>query len=253
MAEAKNQQILDFFKKAADAQKLAHGYLFWGPDLPAGRQGDTEKMDIALWLAKYLNVGQFDVLRIGVAEDKKEISISQIRAIKKHLSLSSYSGGYKFAVIDKAERMNSEAANALLKTLEEPQGNTILVLITSEPELLPKTIISRLESIRFKPVSLNEICRGFFNKEYINLLQKPLNDIFKTLEQIAKDETEIIPLLDCWLFFFRDLLINRSATNEQRIKFIKAIKEIQKTKNLISSTNANARLVLENLILCIKN
>jgi len=245
MGETKNQHILDFFQKATAAQKLAHGYLFWGPD-------NGEKMETALWLAKYLNVGQFDILRVSVLEDKKEISISQVRAIRRHLSLSSYGGGYKFAIINEAEKMNSEAANALLKTLEEPQGNTILVLITSAPEVLPKTILSRLEIIRFKPISLNQIYKNFLNKEYINLLQKPINDIFKTLEKIVGDETEIIPLLDCWLFFFRDLLINRSATNQQRIRFIMAVKEIQKTKNLISSTNVNQRLALENLILCIK-
>jgi len=252
MPEEKNKHILDFFIKAKESQKLAHGYLFWGPDSPVGQESE-EKTETALWLAKYLNVGQFDILRVFVGEDKKEISISQIRAVRKHLSLSSYGGGYKFAIIDKAEKMNSEAANALLKTLEEPQGNTILILITSAPELLPKTILSRLEIIRFKPVSLNQIYKNFLNKDYINLLQRPLNDIFKKLEEVAKDETEIFPLLDCWLFFFRDLLINGSTTDEQRNKFSQAIKEIQTTKNLISSTNVNQRLALENLILCIKN
>jgi len=253
MPEEKNKHILDFFIKAKESQKLAHGYLFWGPDSPVNSQENEEKTETALWLAKYLNVGQFDILRVSVAEDKKEISISQIRAVRKHLSLSSYGGGYKFAIINKAEKMNSEAANALLKTLEEPQGNTILVLITSAPELLPKTILSRLEVIRFKPVSLNQIYKNFLNKEYIDLLQKPLNDIFKRLEEATKDETETVPLLDCWLFFFRDLLINRSATDQQKNKFTGIIKEIQKIKNLISSTNINQRLALENLILCIKS
>ncbi len=231
---------------AAKNGKLAHGYLFWGPDL-------IEMKDTALKLAKILKIDVFDILNIVPLEDKKEISIKQIREVRRHLSLSPYNSPYKFAIIDRAETMNSEAANALLKTLEEPARNTVLIIITSKPELLPKTILSRLQEIRFKPVSLNQIYKNFLNKDYINLLQKPLNDVFKAIEQISKEETEIFPLLDCWWFFFRDLLIHRSATNQQRDKFVKIIKEIQKTKDLISTTNINQRLAMENLFLCINN
>ena len=245
--------MLEFLMNAAKKGKLAHGYLFWG--------GDCQEMkNAAFGLADFLKTNPFDILYIVPKEDKKEISIDQIRKARRHLSFSPYNSVYKFAIIDKAETMNSEAANALLKTLEEPLGNTILILITSKPEILPKTILSRLQEIRFKPVSLNEIYKNFLNKEYINLLQKPLNDVFKVIEQISKaslaesrrGETEIFPLLDCWLFFFRDLLINKSATNQQRNKFVKILKEIQKTKDLISSTNINQRLALENLVLQIR-
>ncbi|MFZ5559757.1 MAG: hypothetical protein ACOZAL_03115 [Patescibacteria group bacterium] len=236
--------MLEFFKRAFEGNMLAHGYLFWG--------GNNDEMkNTAFELADFLNIDPFDVIYIVPQEDKKEITINQIREARRHLSLSPYNSQYKFAIIDRAETMNSEASNALLKTLEEPLGNTILILISQKPELLPKTILSRLQEVRFKPVSLNQIYKSFLNKEYINLLQKPLNDVFKTIEQISKEETEIFPLLDCWLFFFRDLLINRSATDKQRDKFVKIIKEIQKTKDLISSTNVNQRLALENLVLSI--
>lgn len=227
---------------AAKKGKLAHGYLFWG--------GDCQEMkNTAFGLAEFLKISSFDVLYIIPKEGKSDISIEQIRKAKKHLSLSAYNSLYKFVIIDNAELMNSEAANALLKTLEEPQGNTILILITPKPELLPKTILSRLQEIRFKSVSLNRIYKNFLNKDYINLLQKPLNDVFRAIEQISKEETKIFPLLDCWLFFFRDLLINKSATNQQRDKFVKIIKEIQKIKDLISTTNINQRLAMENLFL----
>lgn len=238
--------MLEFLMNAAKKGKLAHGYLFWG--------GDGEEMkNTAFGLAEFLKTSTFDVLYIVPGEGKDDISIDQIRKTRKHLSLSAYNSAYKFVIIDKAETMNSEAANALLKTLEEPQGNTILILITQKPELLPKTILSRLQEIRFKPISLNRIYKNFVNKDYINLLQKPLNDVFRAIEQISKEETEIFPLLDCWLFFFRDLLINRSAANQQREKFLHILKEIQKTKDLISSTNINQRLALENLFLCINS
>jgi DNA polymerase-3 subunit delta' len=234
--------MLEFLMNAAKKGKLAHGYLFWG--------GDCQEMkNTAFGLAEFLKISSFDVLYIIPKEGKSDISIEQIRKAKKHLSLSAYNSLYKFVIIDNAELMNSEAANALLKTLEEPQGNTILILITPKPELLPKTILSRLQEIRFKSVSLNRIYKNFLNKDYINLLQKPLNDVFRAIEQISKEETKIFPLLDCWLFFFRDLLINKSATNQQRDKFVKIIKEIQKIKDLISTTNINQRLAMENLFL----
>ncbi|OGZ31823.1 MAG: hypothetical protein A2V69_01010 [Candidatus Portnoybacteria bacterium RBG_13_40_8] len=257
MVSGRNQYILDFFKKAIETKKLTHGYLFWGSD-------GEEAKDTALWLAEYLKTDSFDILYIVPQEDKKPagrqagiISIDQIRKARKHLSLSPYNGLYKFAIIDKAETMNSEAANALLKTLEEPKKDTVLILITSKPGLLPKTIISRLEEIRFKPVSLDKIAKNFLldkEKRYIDILQKPLNETFKYIEDISKEEKEVFPMLDSWLFLFRDLLVkNKKSTYYNREKLIKIIKEIQKTKDLISSTNVNQRLALENLALCIKN
>lgn len=241
------QVILDFFKRAIEKGKLAHGYLFWNGGL-------EEMKKAAFWLADFLKTSPFDVLYIIPEQGKKDIAIDQIRKARKHLSLSPYNSLYKFAIIDRAETMNLDSANALLKTLEEPQGNTILILITSKPDLLPKTIVSRLQEIKFRSVSLNEISKDFINKDYVNLLQKPLNDVFKQIELISKDETEIFPLLDCWLFWFREKLIKaKSIEGESPDNFIKILKEIQKTKDLISTTNINKRLALENLFLCISS
>ena len=234
--------MLEFLKNAAKTGKLAHGYLFYGG------LGDEMKK-VAFDFAEYLQTDQFDILCISVNEDKKEISINQIRDIKKHFRLSNYNSLYKFAIIDGAEFMTQEASDALLKTLEEPLGNAILILITSTPDSLPKTILSRLQEIRFKSASLNKISKDFIIEEHINLLKKPLNDIFKYIEKVIKDGTEISPILNSWLFWFREKLIN-----EEEIKTnINILQEIQKTKDLILNTNVNQRLALENLILCINN
>lgn len=240
MVSGRNQIIFDFLKTAAETDKLSHGYLFWG--------GGEEMKKTAFWLAEFLKVDPFNILYLNVLEDKKEISINQIKQIKKYLSLSSYNDLYKFAIIDKAETMARDASDALLKTLEEPQGKTILILLASNPDVLPKTIISRLQDIRFQPSFLSKISENIINKEHIELLQKPLNDILKSIEKISKEEIEIFPLLDSWLFWFREKLINKNET-----KYLKIIQEIQKTKELISTSNINKRLALENLILCIKN
>lgn len=80
---------------------------------------------------------------IGVLPDKKEISIEQMRALSEALSMRSYRGGAKVAVIAPAEAMSAKAHNALLKTLEEPPGETYLVLTVSRIDRIPKTILSR--------------------------------------------------------------------------------------------------------------
>lgn len=61
-------------------------------------------------------------------------------------------------IIDEADKMNKEAANALLKTLEEPPANVYIVLVTSRPDALLQTIRSRCQMIRFAPVAAREIC-----------------------------------------------------------------------------------------------
>jgi len=233
--------ILDFFKKAIAKGRLAHGYLFWGPDY-------KEMKEVAFWLADFLKTSPFDILYIIPDAGKKEISIEQIRKAIKHLSLSPYNSSYKFAIIDRAETMKLDASDALLKTLEEPLGNTILILISSKPDLLPRTIVSRLQEIRFKPIPLNRIAKEFIKQEHINILKKPVNDIFKYIEEISKNNAEIFSLLDSWLFWFRDLLLKKTDN-----KYLKILREIQKTKDLISITNVNQRLALENLALCIKS
>ena len=85
---------------------------------------------------------------ISVAPDKKEISIEQMRALSEALSLRSYRGGAKVALIEPAEAMNIKSFNALLKTLEEPADDTFLLLATSHSDRMPRTIASRCMRLR---------------------------------------------------------------------------------------------------------
>lgn len=83
-------------------------------------------------------------------EKKKTIGIGQIRKLAHDLSLSSNLGGYKVAVINPAGSMTRNSANALLKTLEEPADNTVLVLVCEQPARLPATIRSRCQQLRIE-------------------------------------------------------------------------------------------------------
>ena len=194
-----------------------------------------------------------DVLIIKPQEQRKKnivkesaINIEQIRTLQHQLSLYPYAAPYKIAVIDKAHKMTKEAANSLLKTLEEPQGKAILILITSSLEELPKTVISRCQMMKFLPVRAREIEEALINsgidskkipqivhfsmgrpgvafelsrnpekfKERLlildklkNLIDSSLTDRWKYVEGISKNTLKVKDILDLWIFWFRGLLL----------------------------------------------
>ena len=88
-----------------------------------------------------------DLRWITPPEDKHTIGIDQIRALVADLSLTSYEGKGKVAIIDPANAMTANAANSLLKTLEEPSGNALLILIADRTGRLPATIFSRCQKL----------------------------------------------------------------------------------------------------------
>jgi len=86
-----------------------------------------------------------DWLRVRPIDDSRQIRIEQIRELGQELSLTSHQGGYKVGVISPADVLNRFAANALLKTLEEPSPRTVLILVVTQPSRLPATILSRCQ------------------------------------------------------------------------------------------------------------
>lgn len=79
----------------------------------------------------------------GGKKPAKQISVDQIRALTNFSNLSAHQGGFRVVLIHPAETMNANAANALLKTLEEPSGRMLFILVTHRPQQLPPTILSR--------------------------------------------------------------------------------------------------------------
>jgi DNA polymerase-3 subunit delta' len=97
-----------------------------------------------------------DLLAVQPTEDSKQIRIEQVRDTCAELALTSYQGGYKVGIFSPADSMNRFAANALLKTLEEPAKNTCLILVASQPSRLPPTIMSRCQRINIRPPTREE-------------------------------------------------------------------------------------------------
>jgi len=93
-----------------------------------------------------------DLVRVGLelrddGRPRTEILIDQLRRLAERLALSSQFGGWQVAIVDPADRMNAAAANALLKTLEEPASDTVIVLVADDASRLPATIRSRCQRV----------------------------------------------------------------------------------------------------------
>ncbi|MCK4918730.1 MAG: DNA polymerase III subunit delta' [Candidatus Pacebacteria bacterium] len=91
-----------------------------------------------------------DLTYLAPEDESKVIKVDEIRALCTEFFLTSQFAGYKIAIINHADQMNINASNSLLKTLEEPNDQSILILVTSKPHRLPITIRSRCQSISFQ-------------------------------------------------------------------------------------------------------
>lgn len=85
-----------------------------------------------------------DFLHLAPEDPRKAIKVDSVRQMIQALALTPQYGGYRVVLIDQAEGLNANAANALLKTLEEPPLGTLLILVTDQPGRLPQTVRSRM-------------------------------------------------------------------------------------------------------------
>ena len=143
-------QALTLLHKARDNNRLAHTYLITGPDGLCTRS-------VAAGLAGILVGESGDPLKhpdVHTAEPEsksRRISIKQVRELERELQMRSLRGGRKVVIVHDADRLTENAANAFLKTLEEPPRNSHIVLVSCFPEMLLETILSRCIEIAIQP------------------------------------------------------------------------------------------------------
>jgi len=158
-----HQKPKEFLANAIAGDRLAQAYLFVGPR-------HVGKTALALDLAAYLvdQAGGGNTLKANpdffFIDQEEEIKIQQIRELKQRFSLKSLTGTKKVAIIANAENLNKEAANAMLKILEEPLGDTVFIITTSMPGKLPATIKSRTQQLIFTSAQDDEF-REFLKRE----------------------------------------------------------------------------------------
>lgn len=97
-----------------------------------------------------------DAMWVGPEDGSKVLKVEQIRAVSSRMSTTSQLGGHRVAVLIPAERMNAAAANGLLKTLEEPGADILLLLVSAQPGLLPATVRSRCQRMALTVPSADE-------------------------------------------------------------------------------------------------
>lgn len=217
---------------------------------------------------------------------KGEIKIESIRELQKNLGLFSLNGKGKIAVIDDADKMNVSAQNSLLKMLEEPNEKTIIILVTSNEKKLLPTILSRCRRVKFSLVGDKEMAKMISesekNKEEIifwsfgrpGIVQKLISDPkeldfmkesfreFKELfsghahekfalaEKLGADAPSLLNKLGIWSALLRVSLLGQNAKIKiSPRKSLRILEEIEKSREMINSSNANVKLAMENLFL----
>lgn len=179
------QKIKTILSSQIKSGKIPHAYIFMG-------QNGVGKRQTAVELAKILNCTTNDFAQTDIGacgrcsacekiiknihpdihfidfvkqaeleeeelDKQKTLKIETIRHMQKEVSTKIHEGKWKFFIIEPAEKMNAAAANSLLKTLEEPPGNTIIILIARHKETIPQTIVSRSQTLFFQPLGSQEI------------------------------------------------------------------------------------------------
>ena len=169
-----HKRPLQILQKEIETERIYHAYLF------TGMEGIGKRL-VALTMAKALNCSNQggeacdhcpscqrmdkgihpDLIQINPTGEA--IKIGQIRELQRTIAFKPYEARWRVIIVDGAERMTREAANAFLKTLEEPPPWTTIILVATVGEGLPPTVLSRCQRIQFSPLNQEEMTKVLAN------------------------------------------------------------------------------------------
>jgi len=239
-----HERQLKFLSNLLERKTFSHAYLFVG--LPGLGKDEIAKRFISAILGLEKGASLRKHPDIQFLKGEGMIRIEQIRALKHHLHLQPYSSSYKITFLSRAEKMTPEAANSFLKILEEPRGQSILILTASRCENLLPTITSRCQILKFYRVDQNQIksfllktglgekkadfiahlsqgCPGRaieylerpdkleqevnLVKDLIRLRQDSLASRMNYAQENAQSDEKVRDILSVWLKVYHDLLL----------------------------------------------
>lgn len=275
------KSIKEHLRRSLQNGKISHAYIFYG-EKGSGKKTLADLFARALQCERKMpepcnqctsckqahNRNQPDIIYVG-HEKPGLISVDEIRKqVNNSVYIKPYSSERKIYIIDEAEKMNVQAQNALLKTLEEPPAYTVILLLTSNLEGLLSTIRSRCVTLTMKAVSDKElknylmsevklpdykaaVCAAFargnvgrakelavsaefeeLKQETIRLLQQLSEKSVSELAAIAKSKAEKDSNTDTFLellsMWYRDVLIYKATGDSNRFIFYEEISVIKK-------------------------
>ncbi len=280
-----HERQIQYLEKVLKKGRLAHAYLFYGPE-------HVGKFTVAKYLAGLLNFPETIILSpeetlVSRKERRKDIPIDDIRELKRRLSFAPAGGAWRAAIINEAQNLSQEAADAFLKVLEEPGPNTVILLIASSPEFLPPTVVSRAQPLRFSLVSDNLMAKFLSGKvqnekerkELLvlssgrpGILKKLLEDpdYLKNSRRVLKNVLTILETGDLGAaFYFAQTISGDAEAREQAIEYLMRafryklmragegnltdilyrIKKINRAAKILETTNVNPRLAMDVIFL----
>ena len=293
-----HEQIIEHLQNAIGMDKVSHAYIINGPD-KSGKMMLAEAFAMALQCEKHgkeacmechscrqaLGHNQPDIIYVN--HDKPNtISVDDIRTqVNNDIDVKPYSSEHKIYIIDEAEKMNQQAQNALLKTIEEPPAYAVFLLLTENAEMLLPTINSRCVMLKLRnikdtlirkylmenleiPDYKADMCTAFaqgnmgraimlansdhFNEireEAVQLLkhisEMELNEIVAAVKNISVYKLEITDYLDIIMIWYRDVLLYKATKEIDKVVFKDQLQSIKEQAR--KSSYEGIELILESL------
>lgn len=188
-----------------------------------------------------------DTLFLAPDEENGEITIDKIRSLRKFMMRSSFDGGWKTVLIQKSDRLNREAAAALLKILEEPRGKTCMILLAGRFFLLPATIRSRLVPVRFFSNKIDQIPPAVYENIFAairEMIQSPFLKKMMIAQDLAQKTSPLL-FCDALILFLEEILVfgynvlrNQSGSSLRFLKSASGDLRPEKLVALLKETHA---------------
>ncbi len=253
------EHAVGILKRSLEGNRVAHAYLFEGIE-GCGKMLTARSLAEALFCGSTEPCGSCPACRkmatkqhpdLHLLEPEKGIiKIDRIREIQKELSLRPVEAPKKVCIVNQADRMNQAAANAFLKTLEEPPGNALLILLSDTPTALLSTILSRCQRLRFNPLPLEILTElllaqgaaaeqaqsaaslaggsmakgtailqeGFLTRrreiveQTIDLTPRDFATLTVTAERLGHEREQAQEVVEVLTLFFRDVMLHRHGS-----------------------------------------